>query len=70
MNNKTIALGIYTYHHTGTSNLLYFHSPLYGGKDSTGFWWGDLRDEDHLEVPDVDAKIILKWVFKKWDGRH
>jgi hypothetical protein len=21
-----------------------------------------------LEEPDVDYKIILKWIFKKWDG--
>jgi hypothetical protein len=34
----------------------------------TGFWWGDLRDGVHLEVPDLDGRKILKWVFKKWDG--
>jgi hypothetical protein len=69
MNNETIAIG--TYRHIGTVTLFYFHLPLYGGKDRcTGFWWGDLRDADHLEVRDVDGRIILKWVFKKWDGRH
>jgi hypothetical protein len=33
------------------------------------FWWGDLREGDHLGDPDADGRIILKWNFKKWDRR-
>jgi hypothetical protein len=34
----------------------------------TGFWWGDLRTRDHLQDLGVDGRIILKRIFKKWDG--
>ena len=35
------------------------------GEVHTGFWWGDLRERNHLEDPVVDGRIILKWIFKK-----
>jgi len=39
----------------------------YGGEVYTGFWWGNLRKRDHLENPGVDGRIILRWVFRKWN---
>jgi hypothetical protein len=36
----------------------------------TGFWLGDLREGDNLGDPDIDGRIILKWIFKDWDRGH
>jgi hypothetical protein len=33
-----------------------------------GILVGDLREGVHLGEPGVDGRIILKWIFKKWDG--
>ena len=32
----------------------------------TGFWYGNLRERDHLEDPGIDGRIILRWIFRKW----
>jgi hypothetical protein len=39
----------------------------------TRFWWGNLRERDHLEDPGGDGRIILRWSFSKrhvraWTG--
>jgi len=33
----------------------------------TGFWCGNLRERDHLGHPGIDGRIILRWIFRKWD---
>jgi len=31
---------------------------------------GKLRGRDHVEDLDINLRIILKWIFEKWDGRY
>ena len=40
---------------------------MYGGEAYTGFWWGNLREREHLGDPGLDGKIVLRWIFRKWD---
>jgi hypothetical protein len=32
-----------------------------------GFWWGNWRERDQWGEPGVDGRIILGWIFRKWD---
>jgi len=34
----------------------------------TGFWCGNLNERDHLEDSGLDGRMILRWIFRKWDG--
>jgi hypothetical protein len=36
------------------------------GEMHTEFWWGNLKERDL----GADERVILKCVFKKYDGRH
>ena len=38
------------------------------GEVCTRFWWGNLRVKDHWGDPGVDGRIILRWIFRKWEG--
>ena len=37
------------------------------GEVYTGFWLGDLRENDYLEDLGVDGKIIFKWLRNTWN---
>ena len=41
----------------------------YGGEERCikGFWWGNLKQRDHLEDPGLDGRTILRWLFSKWN---
>jgi hypothetical protein len=41
-----------------------------GHEARAGFWWLDLRGKRPLGRLGVDGRIILKWIFEKWDGWH
>jgi hypothetical protein len=32
-----------------------------------GLWWGNLKERDLLGYPGVEGRIILRWIFRKWD---
>jgi hypothetical protein len=43
------------------------HVVLLGrGEVYTGFWWGNLMENDHLGETGIVKKIILRWIFRKW----
>ena len=39
----------------------------HGWIERRGFRWGKVREKDHLGGPGVDVRILLKWIFRKWD---
>jgi hypothetical protein len=34
------------------------------GEVYTGFWWGNLREREHLEDPGGDERITLRLIFR------
>ena len=43
----------------------------YGGEERRiEFWWGNMRETDHLGNSYVDGRIILRWIFRKLDWEY
>jgi hypothetical protein len=38
------------------------------GEVHTGFWWGNLREIGLLEDQVANGRIILRRIFRKWNG--
>jgi hypothetical protein len=38
------------------------------GDVSTEFWWRNLGEREQLEDLSVSGIIILKWIFRNWEG--
>jgi hypothetical protein len=37
------------------------------GEAYSAFCWGNLREKYHWGDPGIDGRIILRWIFRKWD---
>jgi len=42
----------------------------YGGRGEvrTGFWWVNAKGRENLKDLGIDERIILKRIFRMWDG--
>jgi hypothetical protein len=42
---------------------------VWGRKEGySGCWWGNLREIGRWGDPDVDERIILRWILRKLEG--
>jgi hypothetical protein len=38
------------------------------GEVCTEIWWVNMRERDQWGDPDIGRKIILRRIFRKWEG--
>ena len=41
-----------------------------GSRGIYRFWWGNLRERDDFEDPNIEGRIILRWLFRKLYWGH
>ena len=44
------------------------YSTYGGGEVHTGIWWENVMGKDNLENLGIDGKVILRRIFRKWNG--
>jgi len=37
------------------------------GEERGCIGWGNLRERERWGDPDVDGRVIVRWIFRKWD---
>jgi len=43
------------------------HVARKGERRDASFRWGKLKDRDQMEDTSVDWRVILRWIFRKWE---
>jgi len=44
------------------------HMTHYTGNFKVGFKYLYFRERDHWGDPDINGRIVLRWIFGKWEG--
>jgi hypothetical protein len=52
---------------TGLNEMVGHVARMGRGEACTGFRWGNLRERDQWGNPGTNERIILRWIFWKWD---
>ena len=52
-------------YHGASWDSIYFNFTITFDKNCI---WGNMRERDYWGDPDVDGRIILRWIFRKWEG--